>query len=158
VLVVSPFPTDEVAGMNEWLGCQLISFQTCQPAGTTFDATLPGRYVQGNNSRRRADRLVWAGLGRQPRPRIDPPTIIVEFVSRGRRNRERDFQTKRTEYLGLGVQEYWIFDRFQRRLTVCRPNQADQVVGEADTYRTPHLPGFELPVGQILAVADRWRE
>jgi hypothetical protein len=27
-----------------------------------------------------------------------------------------------------------------------------------ETYRTPLLPGFELPVGQILKRAEDWKE
>jgi hypothetical protein len=31
----------------------------------------------------------------------------------------------------------------------------DQVVAEAETYTTPLLPGFALPLASLLAVADR---
>jgi Uma2 family endonuclease len=58
-----------------------------------------------------------------------------------------------------GVAEYWIIDRFRRTLTVVRPGPegpVDQVVAEAETYTTPLLPGFELPLVRLLAVADRW--
>ena len=30
-------------------------------------------------------------------------------------------------------------------------------VTETDTYTTPLLPGFELSVGRLFEVADRWR-
>jgi len=30
------------------------------------------------------------------------------------------------------------------------------VVAEQETYQTPLLPGFELPLARLLAVADRW--
>jgi hypothetical protein len=30
-------------------------------------------------------------------------------------------------------------------------------VKEAEVYRTPLLPDFELPLAQLLAVADRWK-
>jgi hypothetical protein len=32
------------------------------------------------------------------------------------------------------------------------------VVREKDVYRTPLLPGFELPLAQLLALADDWDE
>jgi Uma2 family endonuclease len=114
------------------------------------------QYVRTLDSRRRADRLIWAGLGRLPKVKGDVPTIVVEFVSAGKRNRQRDYVEKREEYLTLGVREYWIVDRFRRTLTVCRSGQEDQVVPESETYRTPLLPGFELVLAPLLAAADLW--
>jgi hypothetical protein len=32
------------------------------------------------------------------------------------------------------------------------------VIREKDVYRTPLLPGFELPLAQLLAIADEWDE
>jgi hypothetical protein len=32
------------------------------------------------------------------------------------------------------------------------------IVPEDGTYRTPLLPGFELELAPLLAVADRWAE
>lgn len=122
--------------------------------------TLPERYVHLRDGRRRADRLVWAGLGRRPDPRRDVPTIVVEFVSEGRRNGRRDYVEKRREYLQLGVREYWVFDRFRRCLTAFRdlPGEAaETLIPEAETYRTPRLPGFELPLARLLAAADDWQ-
>jgi Uma2 family endonuclease len=57
----------------------------------------------------------------------------------------------------IGVKEYWIIDRFRRRLTVVRGGTdpaTEIVITEQDTYTTPLLPGFELPLAQLLAVAD----
>jgi hypothetical protein len=37
------------------------------------------------------------------------------------------------------------------------PQQSIEViVTEQETYQTPLLPGFELPLLRLLAVADRW--
>jgi Uma2 family endonuclease len=108
--------------------------------------------------RRRVDRAIWAGLGRLPHE-DETPTIAVEFVSEGRRNRQRDYQIKRDEYRSAGVREYWIFDRFARRLTVhrcARGKTTTKVVEESGTYTTPLLPGFELRLAALLALTDRW--
>ena len=86
------------------------------------------------------------------------PTIVAEFVSEGRRNRHRDYVEKRAEYLAAGVREYWIIDRFERTLTACRADGPDVCVGENESYTTPLLPGFELSVGRLLQVADRWSQ
>ena len=100
--------------------------------------------------------MVWAKLGRMPDPLTEVPTIAVEMVSRGRRNRRRDYVEKRAEYAAAGVKEYWIVDRFERMMTVCYVDGSERVVTEAETYATPLLPGFGLPLADLLAAADRW--
>ncbi len=118
VLVVTPIPLDSEAYPNETLGGLLFVYKRQHPLGSALDLTLQERYVYHRDSRRRPDRLIWAGLGRRPPTRNEPPTIAVEFVSAGRRNWKRDYVTKRAEYRELGIKEYWIVDRFARTLTV----------------------------------------
>jgi Uma2 family endonuclease len=159
ILVVNPIPLEAQVGPNEHLGFLLKLYKHQHPEGAALDETLPERYIRIKGSRRLADRVIWAGLGRRPRPRRDLPTIAVEFVSAGKRNRRRDYEEKRKEYLEVGIVEYGLFDRFDRILTVFRRSRPQKkVVAEGETYRTLLLPGFELPVGQILEVADRWAE
>jgi Uma2 family endonuclease len=122
---------------------------------------MPQQYVNTRANRRLADRAIWAGLGRLPDLTQDLPTIVVEFVSRARRDRLRDYVDKRTEYMDAGIAEYWIIDRFRRTLTVVRNvsgSVQERVVAETETYQTPLLPGFELPLAHLLAVADRWAQ
>ena len=120
--------------------------------------TLPERYVYlHDGSRRRADRVVWAGLGRLPDPKLDPPTIAIEFVSKSRRDRKRDYEIKRREYREVGVAEYWIIDRFHRIMTVSFADGTERVLAENETYESGLLPGFVLPLQKLLAIADRWK-
>src|SRR5262249_52624743 len=156
-----PLPLAGETDANEELGHWLRNYQEQHPQGSALDMTLPQQYVRTRTSRRLADRLIWTGLGRVPDRRRDLPSIAVEFVSAGRRNRRRDYVDKRREYLQAGISEYWIFDRFQRTLTVIHNRAAgpeEQVIPENETYRTPLLPGFELPLARLLAVADRWAQ
>jgi Uma2 family endonuclease len=72
----------------------------------------------------------------------------------------RDYVEKCQEYRDLGILEYWVFDRFRRTLTVFRGTSQvpeELVVAENETYCTPLLPGFEVPLAKLLAVADRWQ-
>ena len=127
--------------------------------GSALDATLPEHTIPFGDNRRRADRAIWVGLGRVPNPQTDVPAIVVEFVSKRKRDRVRDYEEKRREYLAIGVSEYWIIDRFERTMTVFKntPDGLSEVVVKAEeTYRTPLLPGFELPLAQLLKVADDW--
>jgi Uma2 family endonuclease len=58
------------------------------------------------DGRRRADRVIWASLGRRPDLEHDVPTIVAEFVSTSRHDRYRDYEERRLQYLDLGVKEY----------------------------------------------------
>jgi Uma2 family endonuclease len=160
VLIVTPIPSEEEVDPNEELGHLLRAYREAHPQGRVLDKTLPERHIFGSDNRRRADRVIWAGLGRRPNPRTDPPTIVVEFVSKGRRNRKRDYVEKRREYEALGVREYWVIDRFQRTLTVYAPRVSatdERVVAEHEIYTTPLLPGSELPLARLFAAADDWK-
>ena len=159
VLVVNAIPLEQHAHPNEILGYWLNRYAEEHPQGSALDATMPERYVRLANSRRLADRVIWAGLGRVPDSKVDAPQIAVEFVSKSRRDRQRDFVDKRREYRKVGVVEYWVIDRFHRQMTVylCTPGAKRVVtVAENETYRTNLLPGFELPLARLLAIADRW--
>ena len=161
VVIVNPIPLEAEADPNEFLGGLLFVYQQQHPHGRSLDLTLAERYIHVPNGRRRADRVIWAGLGRRPNPKTDVPAIAVEFVSAGKQNWERDYQTKRDEYLAVGVREYWIIDRFRRMMTVFRPAEgghSTEVVQENDRYTTELLPGFELPLNELLTAADKWEE
>ena len=158
VLIVSPIPAEAEADPNGELEFILRTYRRTHPQGHSLDATLNERYVHLVDSRRRPDRVIWTGLGRVPDPKLDVPSIVVEFVSKSKRDRVRDYVEKRQEYLALGILEYWIIDRFQRFMTVIRADQADLIVKETEAYRTPLLPGFELPLAEIFETADRWKK
>jgi Uma2 family endonuclease len=118
-VVVSPIPSEGEAGPNDELGHWLRNHQYDHPQGHHIDQTLPGRYIYfPDGSRRRADRVVWVGLGRRPEPKQDVPAIVIEFVSPSKRDWLRDYVEKRDEYREVGVREYWVIDRFRRQMTV----------------------------------------
>jgi len=154
VLIVSPTPLPQERCANDQLSHWLRSYQENHPQGSALDATLPEHEIYVGGDRRRADRVVWAGLGRQPRV-DETPTIAIEFVSAGKRNLTRDYEEKRREYASIGVQEYWVLNRFTRTLTVFRAD-TKLVFEEDHIYTTPLLPGFELPLAKLFELASRW--
>jgi Uma2 family endonuclease len=162
VLVVNPIPLPQERGPNQELGRQLLNYQEGHPKGKSLDDTLEEEYVGTETGRRRADRVIWTGLGRQPNLELDVPTIVVEFVFAGRRSWKRDYIEKRDEYVALGVIEYWVINRFERQMTVFRKKRkggfTEQVVAEREAYRCDLLPGFELDLARLIAVADRWED
>ncbi len=156
VVVVNAAPSAGERGPNDKLGHWLNTYSEGHAQGAVLDETLPEQEIAIRDTVRRADRVIWTGLGRRPNPLSDVPTIVIEFVSDTSRDRRRDYEEKREEYAEIGVKEYWIIDRFRRSLTVCRGTEERVVVKEAETYTTELLPGFELPLAKLLAVADRW--
>lgn len=158
VLVVSPIPAEEESTPNDYLGHLLWQYRETHPQGTNMNLTMPERIVVTKRNRRRADRVIWAGLGRRPRRR-EKPTIIAEFVSPGKRNRERDYEHKRDEFLEIRVSEHWVIDRFERTMTVFTKQGGrvrKRVIKGDETYTTPLLPGFELPLAKLFALSDDW--
>ena len=160
VLIVSPPPLENERDPNEELGRFLRNHQEYHEQGHHLDSTLHEHEIIVGDDRRRADRAIWCGLGRLPH-RGETPTIVVEFVSRGRRNWVRDYETKRDEYLSAGIREYWIINRFEGTLTVwvkTPGGRRKRVVREAQSYHTELLPGFELPLKRLLEFATRWAD
>ena len=41
---------------------------------------------------------------------MPPPLLVVEVVSPGKKNRDRDYRYKRSEYAARGIANYWIID------------------------------------------------
>jgi Uma2 family endonuclease len=160
VLVVTPFATEAERHPNDVLGHLLRKYQEENLHGKALDETLFEQYIRTGDNRRRADRVIWAGLGRKPDPRSDVPTIVVEFPAAGRAAWKRDYIEKRHEYLTIGVREYWVIDRFERVMTVYFDESAkpgERRIAESEIYRSPLLPGFELSLARLLAAADKWK-
>jgi Uma2 family endonuclease len=158
VVVVSPIPSRKERHPNQELGRWLGNYQEQHPDGSSLDLTLHEEQIQTKQNRRRADRAIWAGLGRDPEEG-EPPTIVAEFVPSGKVNQDRDYVVKRAEYREFGVKEYWVVDRFRRTMTVfvfSGEKDEERVIQEKQTYESPLLPGFQLPLARSLALADRW--
>ena len=79
------------------------------------------------------------------------PAMIFEFVSPSKEDRRRDYVLKRADYAKVGVREYVIVDRFDRKVTVLclrldGTSYDERVIPADGTYDSPLLPGFVLPL------------
>jgi Uma2 family endonuclease len=158
VLIVSPIPLLNERDSNQQLGFWLLLYKESHPQGAALDFTINEHTVETKEQRRRADRVIWAGLGRLLREN-ETPTIIIEFVSEGKRDRERDYGEKRDEYMAIGVKRYWLIDSFKKVMTVFTPRgktSRKKVIPEKQNYTTNLLPGFELPLKELIARVNRW--
>lgn len=157
VVVMSPAPLIGERFPNGYLEYVLRLYRKTDAGKAVGVLTVSEHDLRLPTGIRRADRVIWCGLGRKPDFRNDLPTIAIEFVSRTTRDRRRDFVEKRREYLTAGVREYWIVDRFRRTVTVCTTPEGKEgrrTVKEKATYHTDLLPGFTLDVGELMAEAD----
>ena len=82
------------------------------------------------------------------------PELVVEVLSPGTQNIERDKKTKLNLYCATGVQEYWIVDRFSQQVEVYRSlaGKLTLVVTLSDNevLTSPLLPGFECSVSRFF--------
>lgn len=51
-------------------------------------------------------------------PDMPAPALVIEVVSPGKVNEERDYREKRFEYATRGIPEYWIIDPLKQIVTV----------------------------------------
>ncbi|MCC5652889.1 Uma2 family endonuclease [Nostoc sp. XA013] len=74
------------------------------------------------------------------------PELVVEVLSPGKQNEFRDKEAKLKLYSVQGVREYWIVDRFTKRVEVYRREKAQLVLVATlladDEITSPLLPGF----------------
>ena len=154
-VVARPMPGPPHGALVQELFRRISDYREAPPRGGGTDGTLCERYIGAAAGRRIADLLIWCGLGRAPRP-ADVPTIAVEVVSERTRDRDRDYIEKRAEYRDAGIAEYWIVDRFERKVTVAEATGAEREVGEFEPLTSPRLPGFEVTPHDLFREAERW--
>jgi Uma2 family endonuclease len=85
---------------------------------------------------------------------MPPPALVIEVVSPGAENRDRDYRYKRTEYAARGIAEYWIVDPEMQQITLCLwvNGQYEDTIYTGDTpILSTVIPDFNLSAAQILA-------
>jgi Uma2 family endonuclease len=84
-----------------------------------------------------------------------PPVLVIEIVSPGEIQRDRDYIAKRGQYENRGIPEYWIIDPEQQMITVLALDNAQYVeVGQfrdSDAIVSPTFLEFTLTAAEILA-------
>ncbi|MFY7802614.1 MAG: Uma2 family endonuclease [Limnoraphis robusta] len=91
-------------------------------------------------------------------PDMPSPRLVVEVVSPGKVNEDRDYRYKRSEYAARGISEYWIVDPGKMKVTVL--TWLDGLYEEAvftdrnDRIISTILPEFPLTVAQVLQLEN----
>ena len=82
------------------------------------------------------------------------PELVVEVLSPGEKNVQRDCQLKLKLYSQQGVQEYWIVNTELRQVQVYRRNYAMltlvMTLQDTDALTSPLLPDFSCPLTKIF--------
>lgn len=85
---------------------------------------------------------------------MPPPLLVVEVVSPGKTNEDRDYRYKRSEYAVRGIEEYWIVDPAAAKVTVLKLvdgwYEAQELRQDA-VLQSPQLPGLLLSVAKVLS-------
>ena len=85
---------------------------------------------------------------------MSPPQLVVEVVSPGKANQQRDYIDKRQQYAARGIPEYWIVDPQDKVVIVLRLEAGKYVeVGRFQGNQrliSPTFPALELTAEQVL--------
>ncbi|MEQ9369960.1 MAG: Uma2 family endonuclease [Coleofasciculus chthonoplastes F3-SA18-01] len=84
---------------------------------------------------------------------MPPPQLVVEVVSPGRENADRDYRYKRSEYAARGIAEYWIVDPIQQRVTVLEWVEGlyeERVFQGNQRIISPMLPDLDLTSERVI--------
>lgn len=83
---------------------------------------------------------------------------MIEVVSEGQEQRDRDLVTKRKEYAEAGIAEYWIVDPEQQQITVLalsrKTYKQHGVFGPGQTASSRLLKGFSVEVNEVFAAGE----
>jgi Uma2 family endonuclease len=84
---------------------------------------------------------------------MPPPALVVEVVSPGKINEDRDYRYKRSEYAARGIAEYWIVDPQIDRVTVLTLVEGlyEETVFAGNTaIASVTFPQLQLTAAQVL--------
>jgi Uma2 family endonuclease len=92
---------------------------------------------------------------------VAAPDLIIEIVSPGSENRDRDLKVKRSLYGKYGVQEYWAVDHENRSVFIFRLEgtvleHVSSLTGD-DTFTSSLLPGFVLQLSEVFKLPGNLR-
>ncbi|MFQ3615264.1 MAG: Uma2 family endonuclease [Cyanobacteriota bacterium] len=89
---------------------------------------------------------------------MPPPLWVMEVVSPGKTNHDRDYVRKRAQYAAVGIPEYVIADPEEQAVLVLRLENGEYA--EAGRYRDdlqvafPTFPDLDLTAAQILSAGQ----
>ena len=87
---------------------------------------------------------------------MPPPALVVEIVTPGNINHERDYNRKREQYQQLGIPEYWLIDPEQQTVMVLELQTGKYIeIGTfrgTDRIKSRSFPKLNLTAEQVFAL------
>jgi Uma2 family endonuclease len=87
------------------------------------------------------------------------PALVVEVVSPGKANEDRDYRYKRSEYAARGILEYWIIDPQRDRITLLSlvDGLYEEFLFESEqTIASKVVPQFSQTAADILCISENF--
>lgn len=85
---------------------------------------------------------------------MPPPRLVVEVVSPGDANTQRDYTAKRSQYQARGIPEYWLIEPIAQSVTVLTleaGQYVEQGVFQGDTpIHSPELGALPIAAAQLF--------
>jgi Uma2 family endonuclease len=151
---VLPMPTLLHQLIVKFLFMRLDEFVTAHSLGTVLFAPLPVRLWPG---KLREPDIVYLRPERLRDLRGQPngADLVLEVVSEGKENRERDLDIKPKEYAKAAIQEYWIVDPEHRQIRILWLDGATYrehgIFRVGDVARSVLLSGFQVDVAAVFS-------
>ncbi|MCA9262244.1 MAG: Uma2 family endonuclease [Planctomycetales bacterium] len=157
-LEVLPMPTLLHQLIVEFLHTKLKAFIEAHGIpGRALFAPLPIRlwpkkYREPDVVFLRPERL--RNLGGQP----EGADVVMEVVSEGTENRQRDLEIKPQEYAAAGILEYWTVDPARQQVSVLTLNgneyRSHGAFGRGELATSVFFPGFAIDVNEIFDIGE----
>jgi Uma2 family endonuclease len=157
-LVAMPPESDENIGIARKLLLELIKHFPADWVVWGTEIEVTGRRATGRIPdlliHTEASKAAVAGATRATITRdMPPPALVVEVVSPGQANRERDYRYKHTEYAARAIAEYWIVDPETQQVTRClwvNGLYEDTLYQGTDRIESTLVPAFGLTPAEIF--------
>lgn len=87
------------------------------------------------------------------------PALVVEVVSPGKTNEDRDYRYKRSEYAARGILEYWIVDPQNSKITILSLVDGlyeESIFESEQTIASKVVPQFSRTAADILCISENF--
>lgn len=152
-LVELPVPTELHQDLVDWLTRTLTDALGRRHAYSSgYKLRIRNRVPRRRNDYRYPDVIASADRAGFGPDMATAATLVIEVLSPGAENRDRDLREKRADYAEAGVPEYWVVDPDARTLLQLR--LADGVYEEVGTFGVGETVASTAARGVSVSVTD----
>lgn len=135
----------------------LRAFVAPRKLGTVLFAPLRVRLTEGKFREPDVVCMLAEHAGRRKDEYWNSADLVMEVVSDSPEARRRDYERKPIDYAEAGIQEYWIIDPYEKRITVLSLAGSQYSLkgeyGPGQSAGSSLLDGFSLEVDAVMAAS-----